>query len=868
MRDNVKLEAKAKSFQKMSRDGAMEVSAGLTKNISNRIADISLDRDREKNVIYGSDSGKDKTPGDHRRQQQMYGSRINDEEARLDALLQNVSGNRKAVTGVGAYTSEEKTVPIDKAGSEDALANAADEPELKGIPDLGTAVTDMKSVPEEGTFEAGHRKKFGIIGEQNAKVVGDSLRRKARESYVGYEKAGKEKTRDKKPENEVRLMEEHSSLIVGDKPSAFAEESVSKKRIRKEKTLAEIDHDEEKLTDITDDRTGYKKRLVKRNAAVSFQKPEQKRGSGDTFGFIASSEDRPIARLMFDDEAGEIPADKGVQGLDASRDKLAKKRKHFQTATLLSSTTDVIRQEIKESDDNPATEAAVDAEHTAENAVYIVKNSVGDFLHHGDAVTPADLSPKKSHKIYFDDEVILPDAMTVLERAPKSKGTLYESYARKGSKLYEKSALQGKLKESGQKPKGMVKDEPVKITVSEQAKVAQKKRIKKSYANALREQARTGRQVSNTVSKAAEFGAKAIRGTAGKMKDVALSFMKRHPGVIAALIAVMLFGVVIANCFGFFGTMLGEAGQIFMGSTYLSSDDDIKNADTLYESYEEELQKQVDNIESDYPGYDEYRYQVDEISHDAYALASYLTAMYGNYKFDDIKDELLTLFREQYVLTINEIVEKRTRTVDNGDGTTSEEEYNWYVLEVTLTNKGMDSIAQERLNDKQLSLYKTYQSSLGNRSYLFGDAITAGNPAAGGMSYDIPPEALADEGFARMIEEGEKYLGRAYVWGGSTPQSGFDCSGFVSWVVNHSGNGWDVGRSTAEGLRNRCTYVSQSEAKPGDLIFFEKTYNTAGASHVGIYVGNGMMMHCGNPIQYTSINSNYWQSHFLAFGRL
>ena len=190
------------------------------------------------------------------------------------------------------------------------------------------------------------------------------------------------------------------------------------------------------------------------------------------------------------------------------------------------------------------------------------------------------------------------------------------------------------------------------------------------------------------------------------------------------------------------------------------------------------------------------------------------------------------------------------------------------MLVVTLTNKGVDAIVRDKLTETQLSTYEIYQSCKGNRSYLFGDGYTAGNVSAGGLSYEIPPEALEDEEFARMIYEAEKYLGMEYVWGGSSPSTGFDCSGFVSWVINHSGNGWDVGRSTANGLMSYCTYVSASEAKPGDLIFFENTYNTSGASHVGIYVGNGMMIHCGNPIQYTSIESSYWQKHFLSFGRI
>ena len=197
-----------------------------------------------------------------------------------------------------------------------------------------------------------------------------------------------------------------------------------------------------------------------------------------------------------------------------------------------------------------------------------------------------------------------------------------------------------------------------------------------------------------------------------------------------------------------------------------------------------------------------------------------------------------------------------------------EVEYEYNILNIQVTNKGLDAIAYASLNDDQKRHYQIYQASLGNRSYLFGDRILVGNVAGGGMSYDIPPEALTDERFANMIHEAEKYLGYPYVWGGASPSTSFDCSGFVSWVINHCGNGWNYGRLTADGLRGICTYVSPGDAKPGDLIFFQGTYNTTGASHVGIYVGNSMMIHCGDPITYANINTVYWQSHFYTYGRL
>ena len=388
----------------------------------------------------------------------------------------------------------------------------------------------------------------------------------------------------------------------------------------------------------------------------------------------------------------------------------------------------------------------------------------------------------------------------------------------------------------------------------------QKQRLKREYATAFKD-AKGGKNTGEAASKA-------LKGTAEKIKNKAVEVVRNNPAVVAVLAVFLVFGILISSVAGTAGAMASELGGAVTESTYLSSDNDILKANEVYEGYEDELQDQVDNIESAYPGYDEYRYQVDEITHDPYALTSYLTAKYGNFKYEDIKDDLKDLFQAQFTLTLMESTETRTRTVTNDDGTTSTEEYEVTILAVKVTNNGLDAIANESLGENQKKIYAIYQASLGNRSYLFGDSITIANPADGGMSYEIPPEALDDEKFANMIAEAEKYLGYPYVWGGSSPSTSFDCSGFVSYVINNCGNGWNVGRSTANGLRSYCTYVSASDAKPGDLIFFQGTYNTSGASHVGIYVGNGMMIHCGNPIQYTSINSNYWKQHFLAFGRI
>lgn len=322
--------------------------------------------------------------------------------------------------------------------------------------------------------------------------------------------------------------------------------------------------------------------------------------------------------------------------------------------------------------------------------------------------------------------------------------------------------------------------------------------------------------------------------------------------------------------------MVQGASSTFIGTTYPSEDEDIYDAEAGYKELEEALDEQINTMESTHPGYDEYRYQVDEITHNPYQLISFLTVLYEEFTYNQVKDILPELFEEQYRLTVEEITEIRTRTETQTvtDPMTGEEtetevevEYEWHVLCICLTNKGFDTVARGRMTQEQTELYTAYNLTYGNRSYLF-DIAGIPNESIGGAGYEIPEEALSDEQFARMIREAEKYLGMAYVWGGASPETGFDCSGFVSWVINNSGNGWDVGRQTAEGLRGSCAAVPASEAKPGDLVFFQGTYNTSGASHVGIYAGNGMMIHAGSPVKYSNIRTPYWEGHLLSYGRI
>ena len=378
------------------------------------------------------------------------------------------------------------------------------------------------------------------------------------------------------------------------------------------------------------------------------------------------------------------------------------------------------------------------------------------------------------------------------------------------------------------------------------------------------------------------------------VQEIVLQNKTLWVGIGVGILLVMVMLGAFSSC----GAAIQGTGSTFVGTTYPSKDADMKGAEEDYLELEKELDKQIRQMESTHPGYDEYRYQLDEIGHDPYQLISHLTAVYEQFTRGQVKPVIKELFKQQYLLKVWETIEIRTRmetrvgvrpTIDAFGNVSMETytyqeevEYEYKILNVLLKNKGFDTIARKNMNQKQTGRYDAYNMTYGNRPELFG----AGSPtysggttgsigtgggsvgSGGGFKYDIPSEALSDEKFAKMITEAEKYLGMPYVWGGSSPSTSFDCSGFVCWVINNSGNGWSVGRTTANGLRGKCSYVSPADAQPGDLIFFEKTYNTAGASHVGIYVGDGMMIHCGDPISYTSINSTYWQSHFLGFGRI
>ena len=401
----------------------------------------------------------------------------------------------------------------------------------------------------------------------------------------------------------------------------------------------------------------------------------------------------------------------------------------------------------------------------------------------------------------------------------------------------------------------------------------QKQAIKKEYAAAKAGAAAAENTASGT--------AKAAQGTVS-ITEKAFQFVQSHSHIIIGIVAVGLLVLVIAGSVSSCSVLINGGGNVVLGTSYTAEDEDLKGVETDYTKLEDKLRKQIDRIETDHPGYDEYRYNLAEIGHNPYELASLLTVEFENYTRSQVQARLQSIFEAQYELKLEEKIEIRTRTVhssstdpETGETTDEsyEEEYEYYILNVTLLNRGVDYVARNSgLTEDQLQRYEVTLECRGNRDDLFAGIAFATPDGAGSsgeyQDYDIPGEALTDEKFRKMITEAEKYLGYPYVWGGSSPSTSFDCSGFVSWVINHCGNGWNVGRQTANGLMGKCDIIPKSEAKPGDLIFFQKTYNTSGASHVGIYVGNGMMIHCGSPISYASIETSYWRQHYYCMGRI
>ena len=414
------------------------------------------------------------------------------------------------------------------------------------------------------------------------------------------------------------------------------------------------------------------------------------------------------------------------------------------------------------------------------------------------------------------------------------------------------------------------KQQAVQPTSNPFSRWKQRQQIKASYY-ARKTGSKMSGSAANTARSAATKKAKAAAAKAAQFASTH-AHMLLMGGVLVLLILV-IFGF-ITSCSVFFP---GGMGTVWTTS-YTAEDEDILGAEADYQALEEALRAEVAAIPSSYPDYDEYTWDLDPITHDPHELAAVLTAIHEAYTRGEVQGTMQSIFDAQYEIILTETIEIRTRTETRtgtdpttGDTYTYEVEvqYEWRILNITLLNFGIDSVARGMLSGDDLDRYDILQETQGNRPELFGGvSVGYGSDGSGeaGIDYEVPAEALSDPEFAAMLEEAEKYLGTPYVWGGSSPETGFDCSGYVCWVLNQSG--WDVGRTTANGLWQQSAKVSEHEAKPGDLVFFEGTYDTPGASHVGLYVGDGIMISAGDPIKYSNIHSSYWDEHLLGFGRI
>ena len=487
----------------------------------------------------------------------------------------------------------------------------------------------------------------------------------------------------------------------------------------------------------------------------------------------------------------------------------------------------------------------------------------------------------------YEDDNVGTQALSEGEKAAGNVRDISKSiYARK---LKKKAKMQGK------KGAKTAQSSPQKPTAAQDAGASgtgeggsnwlsrwrQKQDIRQSYYAA----AHSGTAAQIAGGKAASNGASATRSGVEQVIDKGRSvvstavngianFAKSNAHVLLIVGVFLLLLLLVMSAFSSCSILFSGTTQVSGQTIYTAEDRDIRGAETDYKKLEKELDKKIKRTPADHPGYDEYRYHLDAIEHDPWQLTSFLTTLYDDYTRSEVQAKLKETFAKQYKLTTWVEVQTRYRTVVmidifTGIPYTVQVPYEYRIFHTKLVNKGLEVVIREELDNDQWKRYEIFQDTLGGRPYLFKGGLPPGGSdgsGAPGIDYQVPADALTDEEFAAIYKEAQKYVGTPYVWGGSTPETGFDCSGYVCWVYNQ--NGYDVGRTTANGLWNKSQHISEAEAKPGDLVFFEGTYDTPGKSHVGIYLGNGMMVSAGDPIKYANIHSSYWQKYLSGFGRL
>lgn len=853
-----KFEASDKKVQKMSREGLVEenLHSGERQNVSTRTMDAVPERIRDdgSSMLYrygtqGFDT--EASPGSKRKQRSRHIPNEATEEPTsypmeepFERAAHSMDGYHADAVGIPATDQEMGqrpfTAEMQEAGSDTAENVETDIPAVDMK--LSAQSVRMTEVREHSTGGAALQTAVETRHSRHKKQVQDYQRKNSESKSTdepetvqpSQTESGAEKTTG--VDNERYRGQESALHSEPARNSAYHTE-----RDRQERQLQTdvTDGDgrssrlSETITVNEEDLSDYREEIgkkAKRERLNREQRKKQNKTKSKSAGYSGQTEEaaKKAGRLSFDDEhdgmirgAGMGIGRKAISGVTAVTAGYAHTKLH------------------EAEEDNSAIEGAHQAELLTENSVRKVSGKVNTHK-----------TVSRSQRQVKQEEPETP------EKSRRLKFSAEEEAEEGAAKVVE-----GKTTKEAAEKKNAVKH------------FWQKKQYKEAYTAA-----KQGKTVSGDA-------AKATSSLTSKIGEKAKVIVQNNKGFLVSLgilmLLLMLVGAGLSSC----GAMFMGAQNSFVTTTYASTDDDIYATEDAYAALETALDSQINNIESTHPGYDEYNYQIDEISHNPYQLISYLTAKYGEFTYAQVSSELQALFVQQYSLTVEEVIEIRTRTeIRTGTTTTTdpetgettveeyeyevEVEYEYKILNITLVNNGLDATVRSNMTTEEASLYALYNSTYGNRSYLFDTSTLSTYSGSSGFGYEVSAEALSDEKFAKMIAEAEKYLGYPYVWGGSSPSTSFDCSGFVCWVINNCGNGWNVGRTTADGLRSYCSYVSPEDAQPGDLIFFQGTYSTSGASHVGIYVGDGMMIHCGSPIQYTSIETSYWQSHFLAFGRL
>ena len=486
---------------------------------------------------------------------------------------------------------------------------------------------------------------------------------------------------------------------------------------------------------------------------------------------------------------------------------------------------------------------------------------------------------------YEDDNV----GTQALSEGEKAAGNVRDiSKSRYARKLKKKAKMQGK------KGAKIAKSSPQEPTAAQNASTSgtseggsnwlsrwrQKQDIRQSYYAA----AHSGTAAQTAGGKAASNGTTAAKSGMEQVIDKGKSvvstavngianFAKNNAHVLLIVGVFLLLLLLVMSAFSSCSILFSGTTQVSGQTIYTAEDRDIRGVETDYKKLEKELDKKIKRTPTDHPGYNEYQYHLDPIEHDPWQLTSYLTTLYDDYTRSEVQGKLKETFKKQYKLTTWVEVQIRYKTVwvisPAGIPVPTQVPYEYRIFHTKLVNKGLEVVIREELDNDQWKRYEIFQDTLGGRPYLFNGGLPPGGSDGSGtpgIDYQVPAEALTDEEFAAIYKEAQKYVGTPYVWGGSTPETGFDCSGYVCWVYNQ--NGYNVGRTTANGLWNKSQHISEAEAKPGDLVFFEGTYDTPGKSHVGIYLGNGMMVSAVDPIKYANIHSSYWQKYLSGFGRL